>query len=200
VLAPGDLRLPDGRAPHDFLTTNASGKRVEVDRFETIRPHVIVELAHGERRLDVIAELDDRMPDAAGVRKLERYEHFLAGWSLHTRRYGARSEVTPIVAFVCRDRARARRCAECADRALRACRAYAGEYPFDWEYPGRDRVRFVAERDLHEGLLGAYRVPRLPPDVRVSAAGADPRAASTTALPCSLLDLDTDAAVRDASQ
>jgi hypothetical protein len=61
-------------------------------------------------------------------------------------------------------------------------------------------VRFVAERDVHEGLLGAYRVPRLPPDVRVSAAGADPRAASTTALPCSLLDLDTDAAVRDASQ
>ncbi|HEX4564912.1 MAG TPA: replication-relaxation family protein [Solirubrobacteraceae bacterium] len=200
VLAPGDLRLPEGRAPHDFLTTNASGKRVEVERFETIRPHVIVEVAHGERTLDVIAAFDDRLADAAGARKLERYEHFLAGWSLHTRRYGARSEVTPIVAFVCRDRARARRCAECADAVLRACRAYAGEYPFDWEYPGRDRVRFVAERDVHEGLLGAYRVPQLPPDVRVSAAGEDPRAARASGLACSLLDLDSDAAARGRSQ
>jgi hypothetical protein len=83
---------------------------------------------------------------------------------------------------------------------LRACRAYAGEYPFDWEYPGRDRVRFVAERDVHEGLLGGYRVPPLPPDVRVSAAGEDPRTAPACALPCSLLDLDTDAAARGASR
>jgi hypothetical protein len=34
---------------------------------------------------------------------------------------------------------------------------------------------FVAERDAHEGLRRGYGVPRLPPDVRVSAAGGDPR-------------------------
>ena len=44
---------------------------------------------------------------------------------------------------------------------LRACRAYAGEYPFDWEYPGRERILFASERDMHEGLLHAYGVPRL---------------------------------------
>jgi hypothetical protein len=59
---------------------------------------------------------------------------------------------------------------------LVACRAYAGEYPFDWEYPGRERILFVAERDVHEGLLRACGVPRLPPEVRVSAAHGDPRA------------------------
>ncbi len=49
-------------------------------------------------------------------------------------------------------------------------------YPFDWEYPGRQWIVFVAERDVHEGLLRAYGVPRLPPEVRVSAAHGDPRA------------------------
>jgi hypothetical protein len=63
---------------------------------------------------------------------------------------------------------------------LRACRAYAGEYPLDWEYPGRERILFVAERDVHEGLLYAYGVPRLPPNVRVSAAHGDPRAGEAT--------------------
>ena len=63
---------------------------------------------------------------------------------------------------------------------LRACRAYAGEYPFDWEYPGRERILFVAERDVHEGLLRGYGVPRLPPEVRVSAAHGDPRAGEAT--------------------
>ena len=32
------------RAPHDFLRTDASGERVEVERFETVRPDAIVEL------------------------------------------------------------------------------------------------------------------------------------------------------------
>ena len=59
---------------------------------------------------------------------------------------------------------------------LRACRAYAGEYPFDWEYPGRERILFASERDVHEGLLRAYGVSRLPPEVRVTVAHGDPRA------------------------
>jgi hypothetical protein len=83
--------------------------------------------------------------------------------------------------FVCRDRARARECARRADTVLRACRAYAGEYPLDWEYPAREQVLFVAERDVHEGLLRAYGVPRLPPHVRVTAAHGDPRAGEATA-------------------
>jgi hypothetical protein len=40
---------------------------------------------------------------------------------------------------------------------------------------------FVAERDAHEGLLRGYGVPRLPPDVRVSVAGGDPRAREAVA-------------------
>jgi hypothetical protein len=184
-----------------------------VESFETVRPDAIVELrklackrldasCHGPDRdsggyisagapaagegpsgIDVIVEFDDRLPSGPRARKLERYDHFLAGWSVQTRRYGRRLEATPLVVFVCRAQDRARECARRADAVLRACRAYAGEYPFDWEYPGRERVLFAAERDVHEGVLGAFGIPRLPPDVRVLAAHGDPRAGETSVQP-----------------
>jgi hypothetical protein len=184
AFAPGDLRLPGGRTPHDFLSDDGAGHRIEVERFETVRPDAIVEVAGAGQGLpstDVLVELDDRLAVGAAARKLERYDHFLAGWSTHTRRYGPRAKAVPVVVFVCRDRERARECARSADSVLVACRAYAGEYPFDWEYPGRERIMFVAERDVHEGLLRAHGVPILPPEVRVNAAHGDPKAREAVA-------------------
>jgi hypothetical protein len=196
ALGPSELRLPGGRTSHEFLATNEAGRRCEVERFETVRPHAIIVVPRsalgGESRagemsaqtlvqapapaVDVLVELDDRLPIDRGAAKLERYDHLLTGWSVCTKRYGRRSAATPKVVFVCRDRARARECARRADRVLTASRAYAGEYPADWEYPGRARVLFAAERDIHEGLLLAYAVPRLPPEVRVAVAHGDPHA------------------------
>ncbi len=184
ALAPSDLRLPGGRAPHDFVRVEDGGRRVEVERFESVRPDAIVEvvaLTQPAPATDVIVELDGRPIDGPAARKLERYDHFLAGWSVHTRRYGRRADAVPLVVFVCRDRARARECARSADGLLGACRAYAGEYPPEWQYPGRERIVFVAERDVHEGLLGGFGVPGVPPEVRVSAAQGDPRAREATA-------------------
>lgn len=226
-IGPGDLRLPGGRAAHDFHRSNAPGECVEVERFETVRPDAIVEMRAGHQlssagvredeahrapltdgsagpdtagrtvrgqAIDVIIELDDRMPAGRAAAKLERYDHFLAGWSVHTRRYGRRMEAVAVVVFVCRDRTRARECARRADALLKACRAYAGEYPFDWQYPGRERILFAAERDVHEGLVRAYGVPRLPPEVRVTVAHGDPRAGEATAeareIPCSAAQPD----------
>jgi len=219
ALGPGDLRLPGGRAPHDFLCADAGGERVEIERFHTLRPDAVVQISGAaagsgsdaarrpppvvrpdeapatpragaavgdDAALDVMVELDDRHGSDRWIAKLERYDHFLAGWSAHTARYGRRPQAVPIVAFVCRDRSRARECAQRADLTLRACRAYAGEYPFDWQYPGRERALFFAERDVHEGALWAQGVPRLPPDVRVSAARGDPRTGEATAEPRSL--------------
>jgi Replication-relaxation len=196
VLTPADLRLPGGRTPHDFLRTDASGRRVEAARFETVRPDAILEIGAAEERspaTDVIVELDDRPAGITG--KLERYDHFLAGWSTLTRRYGRRIEAMPVVVFVCRDRVRARECARASDSVLCACRAYAGEYPREWEYPGRLQILFVAERDIHDACPHAYGVPLLPPDVRVAAVHGDPRAAEATAesreLPWRPPDADT---------
>jgi hypothetical protein len=171
---------------------------VEAERFETIRPDGAVTLssatpadgASGEAvppATDLLIERDDRLPEGAAAGKLERYDHFLAGWSVHTARYGRRMQAQPIVVFVCRDRARARECARRADGVLVACRAYAGEYPFDWDYPGRQSIHFAAERDIHEGHAIAYAVPALPPEVRVAAAHGDPRAGELSAEPRAIL-------------
>jgi Replication-relaxation len=173
---PSDLRLPGGRVPHDFLVAGEYER--EVARFDSIRPLATVELR--DLAVDLLIERDDRLDGARGAAKLARYDHFLAGWSAHTRRYGDRGEATAVVVNICRSRDRARECARSADSVVRACRAYAGEYPFDWEYPGRERVLFVAERDVHDGSLLAYGVPRLPPSVRVAVAGGDPHAAKAS--------------------
>ncbi len=126
--------------------------------------------------VDLVVEFDDRVPRGSAAAKLERYDHFLAGWSAHLSRYGASARATPEVVFVCRDRRRAAECARAADAVLCACRAYAGEYPADWDYRGRRSIAFAAERDIHEGSVQACGVERLPPELRVAAAG-DPRAA-----------------------
>jgi Replication-relaxation len=170
-LAPSDLSLPGGRTPHDFLRTVESGARVEVERFQSIRPDATLRAKDG---LELLIELDDRLPEGLRAAKLERYDHFLAGWSVHISRYARAGTKLPTVVFVCRDSARARECARRADRVLSSCRAYAGEYPSAWEYPGRKHIVFVAERDAHRGLLCGWGVSRLPPSVRVAAAGGDP--------------------------
>ncbi len=180
-LGPSELRLPGGRVPHDFLVADRADGEREVVRFDTVRPDALIELR--DRAIDLFVECDDQLATTRGAAKLLRYDHFLAGWSAHTRRYGDRREASPVVLFVCRSRDRARSCARTADATLRGCRAYAGEYPFDWDYPGRERTLFAAERDAHEGLLAAYGVPKLPPAVRVADAHGDPRAGETTVEP-----------------
>ncbi|HEV3095458.1 MAG TPA: replication-relaxation family protein [Solirubrobacteraceae bacterium] len=170
MLALSDLVLPGGRTPHDFLRTVEEGRRVEVERLQSVRPDVT--LVDGDRR-ELLIELDDRLPvGVQAANKLERYDHFLSGWSAQMRRYA--SIPAPLVVFVCRDRPRARECARAADRVLTAARAYAGEYPASWEYPARERILFVAERDVYQGLLSGWRPPALPPDVR--AESGDPSA------------------------
>ncbi len=162
--APADLRLPGGRVPHDFLKGGA-----EADRFETLRPDATVCMRlPGGQQVDVLIERDDRAGRPSWIAKLERWDHFLAGWSLHTARY--RGEVRPLVVFICRDGSAARDCALGADRVVRACRAYAGDYAQNWDFIGRQSLVFVAERDAHEGDLSGFGIPALPPDVRASLA------------------------------
>ena len=175
MLGLADLSLPGGRSAHDFLRTTEQGIRVEVERFQSVRPDATLLTEEG---LELLVELDDRLPEGSRAAKLERYDHFLTGWSTKVARYTRAGVKLPLIVFVCRDRSRARECARHADRILTACRAYAGEYPADWEYPGRRRVLYASERDAHEGLLCAWGVPHLPPQVRAGAEG-DPRGASS---------------------
>jgi hypothetical protein len=170
MLSPSELALPGGRTPHDFLRTLGDGRRVAVESFQSVRPDVTATDRDGR---ELLVELDDRLPQGARAPKLERYDHFLAGWSTALRRYA--SKPLPLVVFVCRDRPRARACARAADAVLTAARAYPGEYPASWEYPGREAIVFAAERDVHQGLLCAWRPPSLPPQVRADVDGSSGR-------------------------
>jgi hypothetical protein len=175
-IGPGQLVLPCGRTPHNFMGLDRKGARAEIDRFESVRPLLKLELSSsvsdGGDAVDLLVEVDDRYGAMAWQTKLRRYEHFLTGWSAQVRRFGL-DGVTPTVVFVCRDRARARQCARLADGLLLASRAYAGEHPDRWLYTARERILFAAERDVHEGLLGCYAVPGLPPHIRARAAGGE---------------------------
>ena len=182
-LGPGDLRLPGGRTAHEFLRTEADGRRTPPQRFDTVRPDATLTLraAPGGKRgpaVDLLVELDDLRPERRGAAKLERYDHLLSGWARHSVRYGRQLGTTPSVVFVCRDWGRAREAASRADRVLTAALAYAGDYPSDWPHPGREGILFAAERDVYEGSLRALGIPALPPDVRVAAASGDPAAAA----------------------
>jgi hypothetical protein len=173
AIGPGELRLGGGRVAHDFLRTGPDGGRVAVERFETVRPDASVEVPRAG--VCVLIERDDRLAGAGAVAKLERYDHLLAGWLTCLPRLARPGAPPALVVYLCRDRARARECARWADHLLCACRAYPGEHPWEWEYPGRAAIVFAAERDAHEGVLRAYTVPPLPPEVRAAAAG-DPGA------------------------
>ncbi len=167
-LGPAHLSLLGGLVAHDLKRTLASGRRVEPDRFETLRPDATIVLGRGqgETSVDLIVDLDDRCRSGRWTARLERYEQFLVGWSTAVRRYSQDGRATPAVVFVCRDAARARDCARRADGLLCACRAYPGERPQGWDYSGRRRIAFVAERDIHEGSTRGFGVPLLPPAMR----------------------------------
>jgi hypothetical protein len=183
MLTLSDLCLPGGRTPHDFMRTLENGSRIEVERFQSIRPDATLLRKKGP---ELLVEFDDRLPEGVAAAKLERYDHFLAGWSTNLGHYARAGSELPIVVFVCRDGSRARECARRADKVLSACRAYAGEYPRDWEYPGRGCLVFAAERDAHEGLLQGWRVPALPPEVRIATVGGDPRRREPLIEPCDI--------------
>jgi Replication-relaxation len=177
---PADLKLPGGRTPHGFLRTDLHRRRVEVERFRAIEPDATLELRiqNGEIRwhTDLFVELDRTFKPSKNVDKFERYDHMLAGWALHKERYTKYLPDPPIVVFICRDQSNAKEFARAADPVVTGAHAYGGEYQAEWPCPARERMFFVAERDVHEGRLTGYALPGHPPDVRVAQADGDPKA------------------------
>jgi hypothetical protein len=179
---PDDLRLPGGRMPHGFLRTDQGRRtREPVTRFEAIEPDATIELRLRTGRqlfhTDLFVEMDRTFKPAKNISKFERYDHLITGWARHKDRYAKYLNTLPLVVFVCRDDDSAREFCRAADPVVTACHSYAGEYPGEWDYAGRERMFFCAERAIHEGSLEAYALPRLPPEVRVARADGDRRAA-----------------------
>ncbi len=179
AIGPDELRLPGGRTPHGFLRTDRARRRTEVEEFAAIEPDLTIELRlRGAERIvviDLFVELDRTFKPAKNIDKFERYDHMISGWSALKDRYTKHCTAPPLVVFVCRDQANAKEFCRAADPVVTAGHAYGGEYASEWSYPGRERMCFVSERDVHEGRMAGYALPVLPPDVR--AAVADDRSA-----------------------
>ena len=95
--------------------------------------------------------------------KLRRYDALLtAWWRLHERYRG--SAKPPAVVFVCPDEDAVFGLMRAADCELTGRLSNPSEHPDHWPSPGRDHTLFVAERDVHDGSLRAWMLPRLPPD------------------------------------
>ena len=97
--------------------------------------------------------------DGRAAAKLERYDHFLAGWSVHTRRYGtARGCRAARRVRLPRPRACSRVRTGAPMRVL-ALPRIRRRVPVRLGVPRRERIVFAAERDMHEGCAAPIGVP-----------------------------------------
>jgi hypothetical protein len=93
--------------------------------------------------------------------KFRRYDTFLRWWWQHT---SFADGDRPYVMFICHNELQRDRFVSVADRELTGQLWHPSAAPDEKVYIGRQRVLFACELDVHVGLLGARRVPSVPPD------------------------------------
>jgi hypothetical protein len=170
-IGPGDLNLPGSRTPRDFLRRQPNAAPIAPEAFGAVTPLAGAEISlDGARRAELLVDVVTNGAEQALADALERYDHMLAGWWSQAHR-----GEPPRVVLVCADAVSAASAARLADATLTASHAYPGEEPRDWPRPGRERIFFVAEQDLHAGQLHALRVPARPPGLRANGDDGEPR-------------------------
>jgi hypothetical protein len=118
--------------------------------------------------VDLLVEFDRTRRATKNVDKLHRYDAFLTAWCWMTDRYKHAKEL-PYVIFVCPGEREARSLMRVADREVTGeYRNYGRPPRHGWPRPGRERMLFVAEEDVHDGLALAWSLPRHPAGERES--------------------------------
>jgi hypothetical protein len=116
-----------------------------------------------------MVELDRTLRPTKNVDKFHRYDALLTGWWQAVERYRKLGEA-PAVVFICVDEASMTSFMRAADREVTGRLARPGTAADTWPYPGRERMLFVSERDVHEGSARAFKLPATPVDARGGAA------------------------------
>jgi len=164
---PASLLLEQGVRAHEFLATDAGGRRGPVARFAPLRPDAAVEIESDGSTQDLLV-----LTDGPGIAaRLEAAEHLLAGWWRSLPRY-VRQGGPPRVVVLCRSDDRADAVLAQADALLGAALARIGVAEADWQRPGRDGICVAVEAALHGGDAAASAVPALPPERRAGAPAA----------------------------
>ena len=149
-------------------------RRATVEQFAAIEPNATVELrVRDSSRIDVFdlfVELDRTFRPTKNIDKFERYDHMISGWCNLKHRYAkALRLASPGRVRVPRPGERQGGLPRGGPRGDRgSCLRWRVRERVD--YPGRERMFFVAERDIHEGRLVGYALPAHPPQVRSAVA------------------------------
>ncbi|MEX0741500.1 MAG: replication-relaxation family protein, partial [Phycisphaeraceae bacterium] len=141
---------------------------LKADRFSTLRPDLRLEISYPapySRRLDWLVEVDRTGRPSKNIHKFHRYDAMLTAWGRALDRYQLLGE-PPIAIFVCEDEHKALEFAAAADSEVTGRIVTGGQDSEEMLYPGRQRMFFVAEGDIHLGSTRAYRLATHPPDVR----------------------------------
>src|SRR4051794_40830271 len=169
-LAPRPLPPPANMAIHGLrFARDVDESRQE---FEGLEADALIELAipagKTTRHVDLFIEMDRTRRPAKNSPKFRRYDHFITGWSTLLDRYAEALKDRPIVVFVCEDGDQALEFLKLADSQVTGAIGVKGTELPEWQHPARERMFFVAERDLHSGTLRALRLPGKPPKVRAA--------------------------------
>ncbi len=126
---------------------------------------VTMDMPHRGRRFDLMLELDRTGKPTKNLDKFHRYDALLTGWWQAVERYRRLGEA-PAVIFICIDEAKLESFMRAADREVTGRLARPGTPEDTWPYPGRERMLFCSERDVHEGSLRAFKLPAAASDAR----------------------------------
>ena len=129
-----------------------------------LRPDAVLEIERtdGEEGIRTfLVEYDRTGRVDKNYGKFRRYDAFLNWWWRHTEY--AELDEPPFVLFVCQAKHQREQFMAAADSELTGHRWHPSVSADDYEYVGRRRVLFALERDVHAGILEAWRLPAFPP-------------------------------------
>jgi Replication-relaxation len=143
----------------------------QLDAPPTLDPDLSVQLQGrlgGQRAvIDLLIEVDRTGRGSYNAAKFTGYDHFLGGWSLHTRHWGKERRSRPVVVFVAHSAKAMLALLQGADEAMTLGFGARGCYePAQFEFPGRAHTSFTCIDWLLAGRAVALRLPTLPPQVR----------------------------------
>jgi protein involved in plasmid replication-relaxation len=167
---------PEGRL--EAPTKLAEGRRVaigaddiELERYSYVRDlkedefgrvwpdaTLTLDMPRQGRRFDLMIELDRTQSPAKNLDKFRRYDALITAWWRRVERYRRLGEA-PAAVFVCVDEEHVLTFAHAADQEVTGRLGRPGTSDESWPYPGRERMLFVSERDVHEGSLRAWKLP-----------------------------------------
>ena len=153
TLEHAQYEMPDNRSIRDLRLAS----------FAPVVPDatLMLELDEGERRFELLVELDRTARPTKNVDKLRRYDALITAWWRGADRYRG-AEEPPTVVFVCADEQHALSLMRAADREVTGRHSRYDGRPMGWPSPGRERMLFAAERDVHRESLRAWILPPHP--------------------------------------